>query len=134
MTQNASVTSPRARFAPSFLLLGILAAALIAPSAAPAEAISSLYTSLDLAQCRDAKPEEMKDYGSVSICPGQDGIDVRVAEGDLRMFVSYGPDAAKQTAAYETIPRFNAIGETLEWRGARQGMAWKPFATILRFR
>ena len=59
---------------------------------------------------------------------------MRVAEGDLRMFVSYGPNAATQTAAYETIPRFNAIGETLEWRGAEQGAAWTPFATILRFR
>ena len=39
--------------------------------------------------------------------------------GDLRIFVSYGPNAANQTATYETIPQFNNIGETL--------------ATILRF-
>jgi hypothetical protein len=30
------------------------------------------------------------------------GIDVRVAEGDLRMFVSFGPDAEKQPAAGQT--------------------------------
>ena len=55
----------------------------------------------------------------MAICPGYDGIDVRVAEGDLRIFVSYGPGAATQTAAYETVPQFNTIGDTLEWRGAK---------------
>jgi hypothetical protein len=40
------------------------------------------------------------------------------------MFVSYGPDAATQTAAYETVPQFNSIGETLEWRGAKQTGTW----------
>jgi hypothetical protein len=44
---------------------------------------------------------------------------VRVAEGDLRIFVSYGPKAETQTAAYETIPQFNTISETLEWRASR---------------
>ena len=41
---------------------------------------------------------------------------MRVAEGDLRIFVSYGPNAANQAATYETLPQFNTIGETLEWR------------------
>jgi hypothetical protein len=103
-------------------------------SAAGAEEISSVYTELDFAKCKDATPDDMKDYGSISICPGQDGIDVRVAEGDLRMFVSYGPNAATQTAAYETVSRFNSIGETLEWRGAKAAGRWSPFATILRFK
>jgi hypothetical protein len=131
MTQDASFTSPHPRWL-SFLLLGLLAAALM-PLSARGEAISSLYTPLDLAQCKDATPEEIKEYGSVSICPGLDGIDVRVAEGDLRIFVSYGPKAETQTAAYETIPQFNSIGETLEWRLAKDGGRLKPFATILRF-
>jgi hypothetical protein len=62
-------------------------------------------------------------------CKGFGGLDVRVAEGDLRMFVSYGPDAAAQTAAQQTVPAFNTTGETLEWRLADG----EPFATILRF-
>jgi len=55
---------------------------------------------------------------------------VRVAEGDLRLFVSYGPNAAIQTAATQTLPQFNTVGDTLEWRLANG----KAFATILRFR
>ena len=77
--------------------------------------IESVYTKLDLDQCKDVTPEEVKDNGAVLICPGSGGIDVRVAEGDLRIFVSYGPNAADQTATYETLPQFNSIGETLEW-------------------
>jgi hypothetical protein len=127
MTQNASLTSPR---------LSILALALafaLFPGRAPAAEIESVYTKLDLKQCKDGTPEDIRDYGSVSICQGYDGIDVRVAEGDLRIFVSYGPNAANQTATYETIPQFNTIGETLEWRVRREGGKLKPFATILRF-
>jgi len=118
----------------SVLLPCLLAAALAAPPlAARAEEISSVYTPLDLAQCKDAAPEEVKDYGSVWRCPGHDGIDVRVAEGDLRIFVSYGPKAETQTAAQETLSQFNNIGDKLEWRVRREGGKWKPFATILRF-
>ena len=130
MTQDAPLTSP------TFARWCILAIAALAFSAVEArgEEISSVYTSLDLERCKDATPKDMEDFGSVSICPGYDGIDVRVAEGDLRIFVSYGPKADTQTAAYETIPRFNTIGETLEWRLKREGGKLKPFATILRFR
>jgi len=49
------------------------------------------------------------------------------------MFVSYGPDAASQTAATQTLPAFNSTGETLEWRLATEGGRKTPFATILRF-
>jgi len=145
MTQNAPLTSPRSRcklimpgpFMPrplSFFLPCLLAAALAAPLAgARAEEISSVYTPLDLSQCKDVTPEDVKEYGTVWRCPGHDGIDVRVAEGDLRIFVSYGPKAETQTAAYETVPEFNTIGDKLEWRLAKEGGRWKPFATILRF-
>jgi hypothetical protein len=55
---------------------------------------------------------------------------VRVAEGDLRFLVSYGANAAGEIAAGQTVPQFNTINETLEWRLDGAGRA---FATILRF-
>ena len=128
MPQAAPLTSPRLP-----ILLVALAFTLFAWPSSATE-IESVYTKLDLDQCKDVTPEEIKDNGAVLICPGYGGIDVRVAEGDLRIFVSYGPDAATQTAAYETLPQFNMIGETLEWRVKREGGKLKPFATILRFR
>ena len=128
MPQAAPLTSPSLP-----IRLVAVAFTLFAWPAGATES-ESAYTKLDLKQCKDVTPEEIKDNGAVSICPGYDGIDVRVAEGDLRIFVSYGPNAATQTAAYETLPQFNIIGETLEWRVKREGGKLKPFATILRFR
>lgn len=128
MPQDAPLTSP---CLPIWLLA--LSFALL-PAPARAAEIESVYTKLDLKRCKDVTPEEIKDNGAVLICSGYDGTDVRVAEGDLRIFVSYGPNAATQTAAYETLPQFNTIGETLEWRVKREGGKRKPFATILRFR
>ena len=106
-----------------------LALALLSP-AASAESIESVYTSLKLELCENVTPPEEAEHGGTFRCKGLGDTDVRVAEGDLRMFVSYGPDAATQTAAHQTLPDFNTIGETLEWRLAHG----EPFATILRFR
>ena len=115
-------------------LLG--AAVLVLPllsSGAMAGEISSVYTPLKLEACENVTPPEAAEYGGVFRCEGYGGTVVRVAEGDLRMFVSYGPDADKQTAARQTLPAFNTTGETLEWRLAKGGGRHKPFATILRF-
>jgi len=140
-TPGAPLTSPgetlivpRGRQPFRFLLPCSLAVGLaLAPFAARAEEISSVYTSLDLKACADVTPAEAKDYGTIWRCKGYDGIDVRVAEGDLRIFVSYGPKAETQAAANETLPQFNNIADRLEWRVAKEGGSWKPFATILRF-
>ena len=86
MPQAAPLTSPRLP-----ILLVALAFTLFAWPSSATE-IESVYTKLDLDQCKDVTPEEIKDNGAVLICPGYGGIDVRVAEGDLRIFVSYGPE------------------------------------------
>ena len=110
--------------------LPALAFVFVSPfSQAAAETIQSAYTSLKLEGCENITPPEAAEHGGVFQCAGLDGMDVRVAEGDLRMFVSYGPNAATQTAAAQTLPAFNTTGETLEWRLANG----EPFATIVRF-
>ncbi|SDB06740.1 hypothetical protein [Bauldia litoralis] len=100
--------------------------------AAPALAEnSSTYTKLILDQCQQ-EPLDPEDelQGGVWWCEGYGGMPVRVAEGDLRFLVSYGANAAEELAASQTVPSFNTINETLEWRLDASGM---PIATILRF-
>ncbi len=101
---------------------------------AQAQELSSIYTPLDLKKCKDVTPADAKDYGTIWRCEGYEGLSVRVAEGDLRIFVSYGPKAETQTAANETLPQFNNIGDKLEWRVAKEGERFRPFATILRYK
>ncbi|MET0687848.1 MAG: hypothetical protein ABWY38_01405 [Methyloceanibacter sp.] len=64
------------------LPLHCLAGAMAAP--AKSEEISSAYTALELDKCKDVTPDDAKDYGTVWRCEGYGGIDVRLAEGDLR--------------------------------------------------
>ena len=99
--------------------------------AIPAEAEESVYTSLALESCKFVPPSPDDPLQSgLWLCSGHSGIPVRVAEGDLRFFVSYGPNAAFERAAAETLPQFNTINATLEWRLDDAGL---PFATILRY-
>ncbi|ADZ68872.1 hypothetical protein [Polymorphum gilvum] len=109
----------------------LLAATLAAGGAAPARAAeTSAYTKIDLDRCRLVEPAaEEGTFGGAWTCRGHQGIDVHVAEGDLRMFVSFGPGAPDEPAAMQTFPAFNTLNETLEWR-LRGG---RPFATILRW-
>ena len=108
-------------------LLAVLAFAALALGAGR---IDSAYTKIDLEKCAlQAAPSEEGTDGGTWTCEGYKGIPVRVAEGDLRMFVSYGDNAEEEIAAGQTLPNFNTVNETLEWR-LENG---RPFATILRW-
>jgi len=95
--------------------------------------ISSRYTSLNLDKCRLVKTFPNEGGGAIWHCRGLEGMRVRVAEGDIRFFVSYGSGSDEQTAARQTLAPFNTIHTTLEWRVERQNGRWVPFATILRY-
>lgn len=119
--------------------LGLIVLAL-ATASAPAQpgnppdgAVERAYTPLDLAQCRHTKGKAEEDYGSWR-CAGHTGIAVFVSAGDQRTYISYGPNAAKELAAEQTLAAFNSQGKTIEWRIERRANG-KPraFATILRW-
>lgn len=113
----------------------ILSGALVVAFATQVEAgnIDSAYTKIQVENC----PVIMQDRESGSVawmCEGYRGMELYVAEGDLRYFVSAGPGAAQRTAASQTLGPFNRIHTTLEWRLERgSGGNWYPFATILRY-
>jgi len=106
--------------------------ALTALLALPANAadIQSAYTKIDFDDCLVMDTHEM---GAGFACPGWRGMPLYVAEGDLRFFVSYGFGAPEEMAARQTLPAFNRIGTTLEWRLSNRTGPYRPFATILRW-
>jgi hypothetical protein len=107
-----------------------LALPLLAAIPAAAENLSA-YSKINLDACRAIPPDPDDPLESGAWwCDGHAGIPVYVSEGDLRFFVSYGESAPDELAAKTTLPAFNHIGETIEWRLAPDGA---PFATILRF-
>jgi hypothetical protein len=115
--------------------LTVLTACLLAAAPALASgAFESAYTKLDLANCQQ-EPLDPDDpvAGGTWWCQGYGGIPVRVAEGDLRFLVSFSANAAQEPAAGQTLPAFNTIGTTLEWRLRDEDGRMRPFATILRY-
>jgi hypothetical protein len=112
-------------------LRSLALAALMAASAGPAlAAFESAYTDINLDDCLIM---ESSDFGTVWACPGYRGYPVRIAEGDLRFFVSYGFGADDETAAEQTPPPFNHLGPRIEWRLSNASGAWRPVATIVRY-
>ncbi len=97
---------------------------------ANAQEYISQYTKIDLEECTILNAD---DFGVQFACPGYKGYPLYVAEGDLRFFVSYGFGALDEKAASQTLPNFNTINETLEWRLSKQNGEFKPIATILRW-
>lgn len=102
---------------------------------AATHAVRSRFTTIDLKTCKVVKRHA---DGNTWNCTGLRGYPVQYAEGDLRAFVSFGPDPAKRRAAQQTLRAFNTIFEstgrraTVEWRFRRIAGADRPYATIMR--
>lgn len=111
-------------------VFGALALALVLAGGAKAQQIQSSYTDVDLDECTVISAD---DFGATWACSGLKGMPVMIAEGDLRMFVSYGLESTTEKAAQQTLPPFNHLGPKIEWRVSNIEGAYKPFATILRF-
>jgi hypothetical protein len=127
MGSNAGV------FTAAVIAVSFAAPAMSEPAPRPAAAVERAYTPLHLDHCEHTKGRGAEDYGSWR-CPGYDGIQVRVSAGDQRTYISFGPNAAREIAARETLASFNSEGRIIEWRIARdaRGML-RPFATIVRW-
>lgn len=97
---------------------------------AQAQFNQSEYTDLDLDLCTVVQSD---DFGSTWACNGYKGIPVMVAEGDLRMMVSFGLTSTEEKAASQTLPPFNHLGDKIEWRLSNVEGGYKSFATILRY-
>ena len=99
------------------------------PVAAAADEITSIYSELDLKNCKQLALFEDEGEGGEWLCPGIKDYDVHVWEGDLRSYVGFGKEAPAQCVSAETFGAFNSLGPRVEWR-MKDG---KPFATILRW-
>lgn len=97
----------------------------------------SLYTTIDLKTCKTLRHHP---DGNAWLCDGLPGYPLYVAEGDLRFFVSAGPDPEKRRAATQTLRAFNHPFEgkskrmTVEWRFYESVEGHRvPYAMIMRY-
>lgn len=112
-------------------LLLLTGAHALSPVMAQAQEVSSAYTRVDVRRdCRHRVGTAVEDYGDWR-CKGFAGVPMWLGAGDQRMYVSFGPRAADEPAAEQTLAPFNSFYKgVVEWR--LEGR--KPFATIVRWR
>ena len=114
-------------------LASILGSAMAAAAKPPGTTIA---TRIHLDDCSQSGNVE---DGGISVCSGYNGMRVVIAEGDLRQFVSFGPDAEEQPAAEQTLPVNNSLfapgsqDADIYWRVETAGAVATPLAAIVRF-
>ena len=100
--------------------------AAVGPGLAAQHPPRSLYTTVDLKKCKSV--QRPKD-GDAWLCKGLPGYPLYIAEGDMRYFMSAGPQPDKRRAATQTLAPFNHPFEgkstriTVEWRFSRKSTA-----------
>ena len=98
----------------------------------------SLYTTVDLKKCKSV--QRPKD-GDAWLCKGLPGYPLYIAEGDMRYFMSAGPQPDKRRAATQTLAPFNHRNVRRQIEAHHGGVALLrendgrkvPYATIVRF-
>lgn len=116
--------------ASSLLTLAGLAVTVCTLPVAAQSGFTSAYTDLDLDLCLVL---EADDFGASWACPGYKGFPLLVREGDLRFSVAYGFNPDQNSVGFQTLPPFNYLGETIEWRLSNAMGRWFPIATIVRY-
>jgi hypothetical protein len=117
-------------------VVGGIAVLALGHTPAAANRVKSLYTTVDLKACKQVKRHR---DSRAWLCDGLARLPVYVAEGDLRQFLSVGPEPEKRRAATQTLGAFNSIFERssdraiIEWRFDRRGERQIPYAAIVRF-
>jgi len=86
--------------------------AVLAGLAEASHAYESAYTELDLDACTQVATYEL---GADWLCEGYGGVDVFIAEGDLRFLVSYGETPKEEYTAGQGFGPFNDLGPRIEW-------------------
>jgi hypothetical protein len=113
------------------VLFCALAALLTLP--ARAETIAVATTPFDVSKCAHEPGREVEDAGEWR-CAGPGGIAIVMTAGDARVYISYGPRAAREPAARQTLAAPNGEGASIEWRMVRErGGKGRAFAAIMRW-
>ena len=112
-----------------FILAGAFVAVFAA--AASAEPVST-YSDIDLEVC--PKGQDFGDEPAYeAICPGPDGWELRVMEGDLRFWVEPRRAGEQTEMHFQTLSAFNNVNSKAEWRGEMAAGSFEPYAMILRY-
>jgi hypothetical protein len=113
-----------------FSLIGVLILFVVGPTQAQPK--KSVYTGLQVKQCRTLKSSNSEAGDYLGRCPGIGGYKLLLSEGDLRQNIEViTPQGAKHSLELWSVvsPAFSSLGPKAEWRVAKS----KPVALIVRY-
>ena len=96
----------------------------------------SVYTSLDVKQCRTIKTETTGAGDYEGRCPGVAGYSLTLLEGDLRQNIIVNTPKGKKHSLelWDVVSgAFSSVGPKAEWRMAKQNGKLSPVALIIRY-
>lgn len=114
--------------------IAALCVPLVAWSARPQPATRSVYSSLDVRQCRLVGANE-ETGSTLHQCRGVAGYAIQVAEDDARMSVNVvAPGGGLHRLEFWSVagPGFSTLGPRAEWRVRGEGARARPVALIVR--
>ena len=97
---------------------------------------SSVYTSLEVKQCRTIKTETTGAADYEGRCPGVSGYYLTLLEGDLRQnIIVTTPKGSKHSLELWDVVSggFSSVGPRAEWRMATNKGKQSPVALIIRY-
>ncbi|MDI1240904.1 MAG: hypothetical protein PSX80_03150 [bacterium] len=111
-------------------MLTSLAVLFLASISLNAQAVTSVYTSLDDKKCKTIEMTDEEGGSYKGVCPGVAGYRLQLIEGDLRQTVTVVDPKGKEHPLefWNLTGAFSAVGETAEWRMRGK----KPIALIVR--
>lgn len=98
--------------------------------------ITSVYTALDVANCKTLESSEEGGGWYKGRCKGISGYDLLLMEGDLRQTIIVVDPKKKEhpLELWNTVSHgFSSVGDKAEWRIQKQGSKSVPIALIVRF-
>ncbi|HPY41772.1 MAG TPA: hypothetical protein PLM98_14715, partial [Thiolinea sp.] len=116
-----------------------IGAALLLATSMPSQAatlLTSVYTSLEGANCKTLESQENEGGWYKGRCKGISGYNLLVMEGDLRQSITIVDPKNKEfpLELWSTVSTgFSSVGTKAEWRVKKQGNKMLPVALIVRF-
>jgi hypothetical protein len=94
-----------------------------------AQAPESIYTELLKGRCQFISIDEETNEEQVKRCPGHGGAAVLTRASHTNVYLSFR--WSKKRASEDVVSGWS-LGDKVEWRGARQGKQFIPYAAIVR--
>jgi hypothetical protein len=108
---------------------GVIGLVAFGASSVHAQTPESVYTELLKGRCQFISIDKETNEEQVKRCPGHAGAEVLTRSSHTNVYLSFR--WSKKRVSEDVVSGWS-LGDKVEWRGARNGKQFAPYATIVR--